>query len=301
MTNNNYETKGVYVAIVGEPNVGKSTLLNKLLGRKLSITSRKRQTTRHRLLGIKTDAENQYVFVDTPGLHSDQPKLLNRYMNRMSLGTFVGVDVILWLRTKLKWSEYDDFILEHARRSATPVIVVQNKVDKLDSPDVLLPCIEGLKAKYDFAAIVPLSAKTGENIDALWGVINNFLNPQPFYFNEDQITDRSDSFVASEWIREQLTRKLGQELPYDLSVSIDMFQKSKKLYKIYATIWVDRDSQKAIVIGHDGDVLKTIGTRSRLALEEYFQNKVFLQLWVKVKRGWADRAASLNSLGYDKE
>ena len=301
MSKNNYDTKVAYVAIVGEPNVGKSTLLNKFLGRKLSITSRKRQTTRHRLLGVKTEGDNQFVFVDTPGIHSDQPKLLNRYMNKMSLGTFVGVDVILWLRTKLTWSEYDDYILGHIKKSETPTILVQNKIDKLESPDLLLPCIEELETKHNFAAIVPVSAKTGKNIDSLWQVLDNYLTPQPFYFNEDQITDRSDSFVASEWIREQLTRKLGQEVPYDISVSIDMFKKTKKLYRIYATIWVDRDSQKSIVIGQGGSVLKTIGTRARIALEEYFEHKVFLQLWVKVKRGWADQEQSLNNLGYGEE
>lgn len=291
--------KATYVAIVGEPNVGKSTLLNYLLGKKLSITSRKPQTTRHRLLGVKTQDNVQCVFVDTPGLHEEQPSLMNRYMNRMAWGAMDGVDCILWVVNPFKWNQYNYKIIDRLNKLQIDTMLVVNKIDMLPTKEALLPYLDEAKRHFDFSDIVPISAKNGDQVDLLWRLIGDQAPVQSFFFPPDKITDRPDIFIIAERIREQLTRRLGQELPYALAVKVDYLEQESGIYRIHATIWVERDSQKGIVIGHRGEMLKLVGTHAREQLELYFSTKVFLKLWVKVKKNWKDQEQGLNDLGYN--
>ena len=290
--------KATYVAIIGEPNVGKSTLLNYLLGKKLSITSRKPQTTRHRLLGIKTQNNVQCVFVDTPGLHQEQPSLMNRYMNRMAWGAMDGVDCILWVVNPFKWNAYNTQIVDRLNKLQVRTILVINKIDMLSKKSDMLPFLDQAKGHYPFSDIIPVSAKKGEQVDLLWDLICRQAPVQDFFFPPDQVTDRSDVFIIAERIREQLTRRLGQELPYALAVKVDRFESEDDICRIYATIWVERESQKGIVIGYRGQMLKSIGVYAREQLASYFAKKVFLKLWVKVKKNWKDQSRGLNDLGY---
>jgi GTP-binding protein Era len=287
-----------YVAIVGRPNVGKSTLLNRILGQKLSITSHKPQTTRHRILGIKTIGDTQTIYVDTPGLHKNIKYAINRYMNRAATTTLNDVDVIVWVIDGLRWTDEDEWILNKLKKVSQPIILVVNKVDQIKLKTQLLPYLERLSQKIQFTEIIPLSARTGNNLAALEQTISKLLPENPHFFPDDQLTDRSDRFIASEFIREKLTRSLQQELPYASAVEIEEFTKKNNVLHINAVIWVERDTQKAIVIGKDGEQLKGIGSRARLAMEKFFGHKIFLKLWVKVKDSWSDDERALQSLGY---
>lgn len=288
-----------YVAIIGRPNVGKSTLLNQILGEKLSITSRKPQTTRHQILGIKTQSDVQTIYVDTPGLHQTGTAALNRYLNRAASSAIHDVDVLIWVIDATRWTADDDWVLEKLKTVKSPVLLVVNKVDKIKEKKMLLPLLERLGTKLNFAAIIPLSAKTGQNVALLEGEIATRLPAQAYIFPEEQLTDRSERFLASEIIREKLVRTLGQELPYAISVEIEQFKVVNTLYEISAIIWIEKNSQKPIILGKKGEQLKAIGTAARLDMERLFDHKVFLRLWVKVKSGWSDDERALRSLGYD--
>lgn len=287
-----------YIALIGRPNVGKSTLLNGFLGKKLSITSKKPQTTRHRIMGIKTVDDCQMVFLDTPGLHLGESKALNRYMNRAALNTLSEVDVVLFLVSGTSWKEEDQWALEKLKDVSAPVILVINKIDLVKDREELLPFIEARRSEYDYKDIVPISALHGHQVEALQQCIVEDLNEEMHYYEPDQMTDRSDRFVATEILREKLTRFLGQELPYNVTVTIDAFEEEKKIIKIAAIVWVEKDGQKAIVIGKDGAKLKQISTQARHDMESYFEKKVFLQTWVKVKSNWSDDERALGQLGY---
>ena len=287
-----------YVALIGRPNVGKSTLMNFILGQKISITSHRPQTTRHRIVGIKTTDEAQFVYVDTPGIHDNEKKAMNRYMNRTAGASFKDVDVIVLLVDAMRWTNEDELVIKRLQHVTTPVVLAVNKVDLVKKKEDLLPYIEKIKNKYDFKDIIPVSAMKGDNIEGFEKTILTFLpNSEPFY-NEDQITDRSSRFLAAEIIREKLTRNLTQELPYNLTVEIEKFSIDGNLLDVAAVIWVERDNQKAIIIGKSGSKLKDMGTKARIDMEKLFERKVFLQLWVKVKSGWSDDERALNSLGY---
>ncbi len=292
-----------YVALIGRPNVGKSTLLNRLLTKKLSITSRKPQTTRHRIMGIKTVDDVQIVFLDTPGIHQGEKKALNRYMNRAALAVLTEVDIVLFLVSGLAWTEEDAWVLKKLKTLNTPVpvILVINKVDKIKQREVLLPYIEARGAEYPYQAIIPISALKGEQVLELEKILLTTLPEEAHCYEPDELTDRSDRFVASEIVREKLMRMLGQEVPYDVAVTIEAFEESEKIIKIAANIWVEKEGQKAIVIGKDGEKLKTIGTEARLDMEKYFEKKVFLQTWVKVKSNWSDDEKALHQFGYQND
>ncbi len=287
-----------YVAIIGRPNVGKSTLLNHLLGQKISITSRKPQTTRHRLLGIKTTEKAQIVYVDTPGIHQRRHNAMNRYLNRAATGSLVGVDVVVWLLEALQWTDEDKHILSMLQQQACPIILGVNKIDKLQQKDLLLPYLSEMAEKRPFHSIMPISALRAENLTGLETDIIGLLPENIPLFSEEQVTDRSERFLAAEIVREKLVRRLGEELPYRLTVQIEHFEEKPHLTHISAVIWVERDSQKGIVIGKQGKMLKTIGETARKDLETMLDQKVYLQLWVKVKQGWCDNDRSLKQLGY---
>jgi GTPase len=287
-----------YIAIIGRPNVGKSTLLNHLLGEKISITSRKPQTTRHRILGIKTIHDTQFIYVDTPGLHSHEGRALNRYMNRAALTALREVDVVIWVVDARYWREEDDWVLKQVKKLSIPVILAVNKIDRVADRSRLLPYLAAAAERYPFFKIVPISAKNGEQLSELEHCVSTCLPQQPYLFPEDQLTDRSDRFIAAETVREKLTRLLGEELPYALTVTVDAFEDEPAIARIAAVIWVDKSSQKPIVIGEKGERLKNVGRKARLDLEKYLGKKVFLKLWVKVKSGWWDDERALRQLGY---
>lgn len=291
-------TRSGLVAIVGRPNVGKSTLLNKMLGQKLSITSRKPQTTRHQILGIKTEGDYQVVFVDTPGIHQHEPKAINRYMNRAAKSAVKDVDLIIMVVDRLRWTDEDDAVLKTVQSQRAPLVLVVNKIDFINNKEELLPHLQFLSDKHEFASIVPISAKTGSNVDRLEHVIESYIPKGDYFYPEDQITDRSSRFLAAELVREKIMRQLGDELPYEMTVEIEEFKQSPKLLEISALILVDRESQKRIVIGDKGQRLKQIGTDARHDMQVLFDSKVMLNLWVKVKTGWADSERALKSLGY---
>jgi GTPase len=289
------------VALVGRPNVGKSTLLNLLVGHKVSITSRRAQTTRHRILGIRTADTFQAVYVDTPGLHAAEGRPLNRFMNRVARTSLDGIDCIVLVITADGWRDGDRFVLQQLRRRQCPIILAINMVDKAEDRANLLPLIKESSALLDFAAIVPLSAKTGDNADSLEREILRHLPAQPPIFPADQVTDRSERFLAAELVREQIFRGFGQEIPYAAAVRVDSFKRAKGKLAVAATIFVEKEGQKAILIGAKGARLKEVGTRARLAMEKLFGTRVHLSLWVKVREGWADDARALKSLGYGEE
>lgn len=287
------------VAIVGRPNVGKSTLTNKFLGQKVSITSRKPQTTRHRILGIDTQPPYQAIYVDTPGLHLEEKRAINRLMNRAAKSSLNDVHLVLFLVEGTLWTDDDEHVLENIKKSKLECWLVINKTDQVKERDTLLPHMEWLQSKHDFKKIVPISAKQGRNLDVLKGEILQTLPESEFYFPEDYITDRSSRFMASEIIREKLMRYTGDELPYSVTVEIEQFKLAESgVYQINGLILVERKSQKSMIIGKGGQRLKTIGIEARRDMEKLFDNKVFLELWVKVKTGWADDERALQSLGY---
>jgi len=290
-----------YVAIVGRPNVGKSTLLNCILGQKISITANRPQTTRHRILGVKTMDDCQVVYVDTPGLHLGGKKAINRFMNRAASGSITDVDVIVFVLDRTQWTDEDAHVLEKIKQVSVPVFLAINKVDGLKEKDVLLPHLGMLAEKYAFTQMMPISAQTGEGVSQLEGAIEKLLPMAPPFFPEDQVTDRSERFMASEFVREKLVRSLSQELPYSTTVEIEKFSVENAVRHIHAIIWVERDGQKGIIIGKKGQQLKRIGELARKDMERAFEGKVFLQLWVKVRSGWADDERALRSLGYQDD
>lgn len=290
-----------YVAIIGRPNVGKSTLLNHILGVKLSITSRKPQTTRHQILGVKTSEQAQFIYVDTPGIHGGGKKAINRYMNKAASSVIHDVDVVLFVVRALHWTPEDERVLALLESVKTPVILVVNKVDMVPEKDQLLPYLQMLGEKFAFHNVLPVSALKGGNIVALEQCIQALLPVNQPVFDEDSYTDRSMRFLAAEIIREKLVRELGKELPYESTVEIEKFDEEGALTEIHALILVESRGQKAIVIGAKGERLKSIGTKARKDLEALTGRKVFLKLWVKVKEGWSDSESALRSLGYSND
>ena len=288
-----------YVAIVGRPNVGKSTLLNHILQQKISITSRKPQTTRNNVLGIKTEGDVQAIYVDTPGLHSQQSKAINRYMNKSATTALKDVDVIIFVVDKLAWTDEDDLVVKRLQNESTPILLAVNKVDQLDDKEVLLPHLQALTEKLSVDEVIPISALKNVNLDRLEREVANRLPETDHFFPEDQITDRSSRFLAAEIVREKITRQLGDELPYQMAVEIEEFSHSGDIIHIGALVLVERDSQKRILIGDRGARIKQIGIQAREDMELLFDCKVMLRTWVKVKSGWSDDERALRSLGYD--
>ena len=288
-----------FVAIVGRPNVGKSTLLNKLLGQKVSITSRKPQTTRHRILGIDTQGAYQTIFVDTPGLHIEEKRAINRLMNRAATSSLGDVEMVVFVVDGTQWTADDDMVLNKLRYMQCPVVLAVNKVDVIKDKEILLPHLQMLAQKGNFAEILPISAEKGTNVVKIRDMAKRLLPEGQHYFPDDYITDRSSRFMASEIIREKLMRFTGEELPYSVTVEIERFKvEDDGLFHINALILVEREGQKKMVIGNKGEKLKVIGTEARLDMERLFGQRVFLELWVKVKSGWADDERALRSLGY---
>lgn len=299
MTINDPQSQCGLVAIVGRPNVGKSTLLNRLLGQKVSITSRKPQTTRHRILGIDTEGNRQAIFVDTPGLHQEEKRAINRYMNRAASTTLADVGVVLFVVEGTRWQDDDQMVLDKIKESGLPCYLVVNKVDKVEDKEALMQHLQSLSEKHSFDHIVPVCARNGKMVDELRELVFASLPESEFYYPDDYITDRSSRFMAAEIIREKLMRFTGDELPYSTTVEIEQFKLGDNgVYRISGLILVERESQKRMVIGKGGKHLKTIGEHARKDMENLFDNKVFLELWVKVKQGWADDERALRSLGY---
>ena len=294
----NPKTKSGYVSIVGKTNAGKSTLLNNILGQKIAITSRKPQTTRHRFLGIRTDNENQIIFVDTPGFHSGQKRALNRYMNKVASNAMRGVDIVLYVLDKLNWSE-DDLSRVQSISKETSIILIINKVDKLEDKGSLLPFIDNLSKDNLFSHIVPVSALKDIGVENLVRLIHEQLPEGGHLYPEDQVTDISEKFLASEIVRENCINRLGDELPYRITVSIERFNLLKGIIHIDSVIYVEKQSQKGMLIGQSGSMLKSIGTASRKELEKLLVSKVMLKTWVKVKNNWSDNESLLPSMGYD--
>jgi GTP-binding protein Era len=287
-----------FVAIVGRPNVGKSTLLNHLLGQKLCITSRKPQTTRHTLLGIKTQENLQIIYVDTPGIHTNQTRAINRVMNRSAASVIADVDLVVMVLDRQEWTDADAYVAQQLANSTVPVLVAINKVDMIGDPDQLLPHIEFLNNKINTEDFVPVSALRRTNMDQLEAKIKAFIPSQSHHFPEDQITDRSERFLAAELVREKITRQLGAEVPYQVTVEIEEFRVEKKITHISALILVEREGQKKILIGSNGSRLKKVGEQARADMEALFNRKVMLRTWVKVRSGWSDDERALRSLGY---
>lgn len=287
-----------FVALVGRPNVGKSTLLNRLLGQKLAITSHKPQTTRHSILGISTLKEGQIVYIDTPGIHKRGDKAMNRYLNRTATSTLGGVDLVVFVVDAGCWTEEDSLVLERVRESRLPCLLVINKIDTIKPKERLLPLMAELRARTAIDDMIPLSAKSGDNCDALEQAIVQQLPEAENIYPEDQITDRPERFFAAELVREQITRRYHQELPYAVSVEIEEFDERPHILRISAVIWVERPNQKAILLGRGGEAIKKTATEARKELEKFFRKKVFLRLWIKVKASWSSDQASLAQLGY---
>ena len=287
-----------YVAIIGRPNVGKSTLLNHILGQKLCITSRKPQTTRHTLLGIKTEADLQMIFVDTPGIHTNQERAINRVMNRSAAGVIADVDVVVFVVDRFEWSEADEYVAKYLSNNPVPLIVAINKVDMIEDKAALLPHLKFLESKVNAVELIPLSALRKTNLDELQEKIKAYIPERMHAFPEDQITDRSERFLASEIVREKIMRQLGAEVPYQVTVEIEEFRAEKKITHISALILVEREGQKKIIIGTNGERIKKVGEQARTDIEGLLGCKVMLRTWVKVRSGWSDDERALRSLGY---
>jgi len=287
-----------YVSIIGRPNVGKSTLLNQILGQKVSIVTAKPQTTRQRIAGIKTTAQGQVVYLDTPGIHHSAKRALNRYMNRVAQASFKDVDLVLFLVEAGNWTRQDEFVAKALRDVDVPVVLVLNKVDLVPDKATLLTFIDSNFRDKDFAAVMMVSARNGSGVDELEKQVLDRLPFSRPYYDEDQFTDRSERFLAAEMIREQLTQRLHQELPYALTVQIEEYKRNGGLLTVGAIIWVERESQKQITIGKNGAVLKQVGSGARAALEELLGEKVFLRLWVKVSKDWSDSEKLIERFGY---
>ncbi len=298
MTERQADYRCGFVAIVGRANVGKSTLLNHLLGQKISITSQKPQTTRHRIIGIKTDEQAQIIYVDTPGLHRAAHRAINRFMNRSASSAIQDVDVVVFVVEALRWTSEDSFVLKRLKSCRRPVILAPNKVDRVGDKGGLLPYLAETSTYMDFDELIPISATKGDNLAQLEHAVIRRLPAGPLIFPEDQSTDRSERFLAAEIVREKLMRKLGEEVPYRLTVGVERFTEERDLTAIDAVIWVERKGQKAIVIGKDGRTLKSVGMEARKDLERLLGRKVFLRTWVKVKEGWSDDERVLREMGY---
>ena len=289
-----------YVAIVGRPNVGKSTLLNHILGQKISITSRKPQTTRNAVVGIKTEGDVQIIFVDTPGMHLGKQKAINRYMNQTATSAIKAVDVVIFVIDRFIWTEEDEAVAEKLQHVKCPIILAVNKVDQIEDKETLLPHLQSLSEKLNVAEIVPMSALRNTNLDRLEQLVTERLPEGIHMYPEDQVTDRSSRFMAAEIVREKITRQLGDELPYEMAVEIEEFKQEGNLLNISALILVERDGQKKILIGDKGSRIKLIGIEARTDMEKLFEMKIMLKLWVKVKSGWSDDERALRSLGYNE-
>ncbi|TKB55311.1 GTPase Era [Ferrimonas aestuarii] len=289
-----------FVAIVGRPNVGKSTLLNRLLKQKISITSRKPQTTRHRIMGIHTEGPKQVIFVDTPGLHIEEKRTINRLMNRAAASSLADVELVLFVVEGTKWTADDEMVVKKLRGAGDrKVALVVNKVDQVKDKEELFPHIQQLQQKYNFDAVFPVAAGKGGNVDPIMDMAMDSVQESIHYFPEDYVTDRSQRFMASEILREKLMRFMGDELPYAATVEIEQFKVDEKgTFHVNALILVEREGQKRMVIGNKGDKIRTIGREARLEMEQMFETKVYLETWVKVKSGWADDERALRSLGY---
>ncbi len=292
-------TRCGYVAVVGRPNVGKSTLVNRILNHKISITSRKPQTTRHQLLGIKTRGDVQTLYVDTPGMHEKTSRAINRYMNRAARTVLADVDLVVMVLDRSAWMSDDDVVAAAVSQSGAPLLIAVNKVDLIRDRPSLLPYLQQLQERFPTAELVPVSAETGDNIDRLERLIEARLPEGPMLFPRDQLTDRSERFMVAEIIREKMMRQLGDELPYALTVQIDRFADDGKTVHIDATAFVEREGQKIILVGKNGERIKRIGSDARRDIEPMLDRPVMLRLWVKVKSGWSDDDRALKTLGYD--
>ena len=295
-----HDHRSGFAAVVGRPNVGKSTLVNRILGRKLSITSNRPQTTRHRILGIATSGASQIVFVDTPGLHAGRSRALNRYMNRVAAGALAGVDLAIMVIEASGWIRSDDLILGKIAAEAVPVILVLNKIDRVKLREAMLPVLDDTARRYDFMAAVPVCARTGENLDRLRSVVESSLPIAPPLFPEEQLTDRGETFLAAEIVREKLIRRLGQELPHRLTVEIERFAEQERFILVNALVWVERKQHKAIVIGRGGGRLKDAGIEARADISRLLGRPVRLEIWVKVREGWSDDERALRELGFSE-
>ena len=287
-----------YIAIVGRPNVGKSTLMNTLIGAKVSITSRKAQTTRHRITGIQTKENAQFIYVDTPGFQTRHANALNKTLNRTVTNTLAAADVILFIVEACTYGSADKQVFDLIPKNV-PCLLVLNKSDRIKDKAVMFPFAQQIAAERDFATVIPVSAKQRFQIDVLEGEIRKHLPINPPIFDEDDITDRSEKFLAAEIVREKVFRFVGDELPYTSTVVIEKFEEEGNLRRIFAAILVDRDSHKAMIIGQKGAKLKEISTQSRLDMEKLFGGPIYLEIWVKVKSGWADNEAGLRAYGYE--
>ncbi|MBU8976227.1 GTPase Era [Lysobacter sp. MMG2] len=287
-----------HVAVIGRPNVGKSTLVNALVGAKVSITSNRPQTTRHQLLGIATFPEGQLLLVDTPGIHREQKRAMNRWMNRAARGAVEGVDAAVLVVRAGQWDDDDALAYDALKKAGVPVVLVVNQVDRIKDKGTLLPYLAKISEGRDFAGVHPISALKRSGLDALVKTVLAHLPEQPALYGEDEITDKSQRFLAGEMVREQLMRQLGEELPYATTVEIEKFEVDGNLLRIGAVIWVERDGQKAIVIGKGGERLREIGAKARQQMERLFGSKVFLETWVRVREGWSDDEAALRAFGY---
>ena len=287
-----------FIAIVGRPNVGKSTLLNHLIGQKISITSRKAQTTRHRITGILTEEHAQFVFVDTPGFQTQHLNTLNKGLNKVVTSSLRDVNVVLFVIEARHFDDRDRLVMKLLPKNA-PVLLVINKVDSMEDKGELLPFMQDIAKEREFTAIVPVSAKHDKQLDTLLEAIRPFLPEGEKIYPEDEVTDRNERFLAAEIVREKIFRFTGEELPYSVSVVIEQFKIEGKLRRIHAAILVDKDAHKAMLIGKNGEKLKEIATQARLDMEKLFDGKVFLEVWIKVRSGWADSPQMLKSLGYE--
>ena len=286
------------IAVVGRPNVGKSTLVNALVGAKVSIVSSKPQTTRHRILGVRTEADAQYIFADTPGFQTQFKSALNSAMNRTVTQALAEVDVVLWLVEARKFTPADQRILPLLPRDK-PVVLVVNKIDLVEEKTKLLPYLESMAKQYNFAEIVPLSAEKEKDVLRLPAILKPYLPEGEAWFSEDDITDRSSRFLAAEIVREKVFRLTGDEIPYVVAVTIEQFEEDGQMFRIGAVIWVDREGHKPIVLGRGGEHIKRIASEARVDMEKLFDRKVFLQVWVKVKGGWADDSRLIKQFGYE--
>ena len=288
-----------FVSIVGRPNVGKSTLVNSILRNNISIVTRKPQTTRNRILGIYTMPEYQTIFVDTPGIHINEKKAINRVMNKTAINAMMDTNLNLFVCDSLYWSEEDEVVLNQLKNARSPSILLLNKINKIHPKDKLLELISTLSNKHEFSEVIPIMAKNRDSLKSLLSIIPKYLPNSPQLYESEMITDRSRIFITSEKIREKLILQLNQEIPYGILVEIDKFSEDEKQIRIDAMIWVEKNGQKGIVVGKDGSTLKKIGTSARLDLKNYFKKNIHLNLWVKVKSNWADSKKELISMGFE--
>ena len=294
-------SKSGMISVIGRTNVGKSTLINKILGQKVFITSRKPQTTRNRLLGIKTKGHSQAVFIDTPGVHSGENRALNKYMNKLAFNSILGVDIVIFMLDSLKWTDQDQLILDRLPKDLSHVLLVINKVDLIDNKKDLLPHIKKLSSSYDFKEIIPVSSLRNQGLTTLENIIFSLLPERIHDYPEDQIADVPEKFVVSELIREKCITRVGDEIPYRISVVIDSFIRKESLIDISAILYVEKDTQKGILIGHKGEKLKSVGSAARKEIEKFLESKVMLRLWVKVRKNWTNDSSLLSAFGYSDD